>query len=104
MSGRHIDYGPGFTHFEGDRCTRRSVFVCWAAMDRSPEVRLIEADNPEEAERIHRELVPGDYELELFEDDAAGLRNLGEGLLNDLEALGPADGRTVLSIVLKEAP
>lgn len=82
----------------------RRLFICWAAMHSVPQLRLIEADSSEDAIRIHRELSPGDYELAVFEDDAAGLRDLGEGILNDLEALGDPDGRTVISIRLEETP
>lgn len=82
----------------------RRLFICWAAMNSVPQLRLIEADSSEDAIRIHRELSPGDYELAVFSDDAAGLRDLGEGILNDLEALGDPDGRTVISIRLEEIP
>lgn len=76
------------------------LYVVWAALSSGPSIRLVKAYTAESAERIHRELVPGDYELQVFPDDAEGLRALGEGIVNNLEALGAPEEPVTLALVV----
>jgi hypothetical protein len=79
---------------------RPTPYICWAVLSAGPTLRLVLALSKEEAEAKHRELVPGDYDLEAFADDAEGLRRLGEGVLNNLEALGAPEEPTALLLAL----
>ena len=63
-------------------------WIVWAALNGAPVITVLEAASAEEAWTRMRRNIPGDYEIEVHGLDDAGLRWLGEGVLNNLDAWG----------------
>lgn len=71
--------------------------ILWLALDYGPRVSVVEVVGPltpevaADAVAWQRARLPGDYEIEVIgTDDPEGLRRLGEGIINLVEATGLA--------------